>query len=100
VRLVIADTGPINYLLQIGHIDTLAELFGRVILPAAVRDELGRSKAPLAVRSWIADPPAWVDVRRGGGTPCRFAAHDDLADAFDRVKRTMDRILAEQGGKE
>jgi predicted nucleic acid-binding protein len=39
-RLVIADTSPINYLLLIGHIDILPALFEKVIVPAAVRDEL------------------------------------------------------------
>jgi predicted nucleic acid-binding protein len=38
VRLVIADTSPINYLLFIGHIDILPARFERVVLPGAVRD--------------------------------------------------------------
>jgi predicted nucleic acid-binding protein len=40
VRLVIADTGPINYLIQIGHIDILPRMFERVALPSAVHAEL------------------------------------------------------------
>jgi predicted nucleic acid-binding protein len=63
VRLVIADTGPINYLLLIGHIEILPALFEKVILPSAVRDELANPDTPLSVRNWIAYPPAWVDVR-------------------------------------
>jgi len=62
VQLVVADTGPINYLILIGHIDVLPALFQRVLLPAVVRDELTHRKAPLAVRQWIADPPAWAEV--------------------------------------
>ena len=62
MRLVIADTSPINYLLLIGHIDILPALFDKVILPAAVRDELKHPKAPLVVRNWVAAPPPWVDV--------------------------------------
>lgn len=61
--LVIADTSPVNYLLLIGHIDVLPDLFGKVILPSIVRDELAKPGTPLAVRDWIADPPSWVDVR-------------------------------------
>jgi len=34
VRLVIADTGPVNYLILIGQIDILPALFEKVILPA------------------------------------------------------------------
>ena len=63
MQLVIADTGPINYLILIDHIDILAALFERVVLPSTVRDELARSKAPPLVQNWIADPPSWVEVR-------------------------------------
>ena len=63
MQLVIADTGPINYLILIDHVDILPALFERVVLPSAVRDELARSKAPPVVQKWIAEPPSWVDVR-------------------------------------
>ncbi len=62
MRLVIADTGPINYLLLIQHIDILPSLFDRVVLPAAVKDELSDPETPPAVRDWIANAPAWVEV--------------------------------------
>ena len=62
MQLVIADTGPINYLILIEHIDVLPALFEKVILPSVVRDEL-TAATPL-VRQWIADPPAWVEVRK------------------------------------
>ena len=49
MQLVIADTGPVNYLILIGHVDVLPALFEKVILPAVVRDELKHRKAPPAV---------------------------------------------------
>ena len=63
MQLVVADTGPINYLLLIEQIEILPALFGKVILPSVVRDEMARPKAPLMVRSWIANTPLWVEVR-------------------------------------
>jgi predicted nucleic acid-binding protein len=63
MRLVIADTGPVNYLLLIGHIDILPALFEKVTLPSAVKDELAIQEAPDVVRSWITATPAWIDVR-------------------------------------
>ncbi len=63
MQLVIADTGPVNYLLLIGHINILPALFEKVILPSAVRDELSDPDTPLSVRDWMADPPSWVEVR-------------------------------------
>lgn len=64
MQLVIADTGPINYLILIDHIAILPALFERVILPATVRDELRHRKAPPPVQRWIANPPSWVEVRQ------------------------------------
>jgi len=64
VRLAIADTGRINYLILIGHIDILPVLFERVILPSSVRDELADEDAPATVRQWIGSPPAWLEVHQ------------------------------------
>jgi predicted nucleic acid-binding protein len=63
VRLVIADTGPLNYLILIGYIGLLPDLFEKVILPTAVQRELASSKAPVLVQDWIADLPLWAEVR-------------------------------------
>jgi predicted nucleic acid-binding protein len=67
VRLVVADTSPINYLILIGHIEILPSLFTRVILPDVVRKELMHSKAPAAVQRWIAHPPSWAELRETTG---------------------------------
>ncbi len=63
MQLVIADTGPINYLILIGQIDLLAALFERVLLPSAVQTELAAHNAPSPVRDWINKPPSWIEVR-------------------------------------
>jgi predicted nucleic acid-binding protein len=67
VRLIVADTGPINYLVLIGHIDLLPILFEQVILPSAVQAELADPDAPLSVRNWIANPPAWLEIHETPG---------------------------------
>lgn len=46
----VADTTPLNYLVLIGHIGVLLPLFGRICIPAAVRDELADPMTPAAVR--------------------------------------------------
>jgi predicted nucleic acid-binding protein len=63
VRLVIADTSPLNYLILIGHIGVLSILFEKVVLPATVQSELASTKASPFVRHWIANLPAWLEVR-------------------------------------
>jgi predicted nucleic acid-binding protein len=50
VRLVITDTGPVNYLILIGPIDLLPRLFERVVLPSTVQQELSHPKAPAQER--------------------------------------------------
>lgn len=62
VRLVVADTGPINYLVWIAAVEILPQLFERVIIPQAVHDELRRPATPAAIRDWAENPPAWLDV--------------------------------------
>jgi len=67
LQLVIADTGPINYLILIGHINLLPRLFQRVILPTAVKEELCDIGAPAAVRAWIGSPPDWLEIMETPG---------------------------------
>lgn len=62
MRVVIADTGPIFYLLSIDQIEVLPQLFGRILLPEAVYEELGHPAAPDAIRNWAASLPPWTEV--------------------------------------
>lgn len=63
MTLVVADTGPIRYLLVIGAIELLPKLYDRVFLPRSVLGELTHLRAPEEVREWALLPPAWVEVR-------------------------------------
>jgi predicted nucleic acid-binding protein len=58
----VADTSPLFYLLSIGQIDLLPQLFGRVLVPDAVHKELRHPAAPVMIRDWATDLPAWVEV--------------------------------------
>ena len=60
---VISDTSPINYLLQIGLIDVLHKMFGRVVIPQAVYAELQHPGAPQVVSDWTLNLPGWIDVQ-------------------------------------
>ena len=66
---VVADTGPINYLVLIGEIEVLQALYHLVTIPPAVSEELSRPGAPEAVRRWIAGPPAWLQILSPSGIP-------------------------------
>jgi predicted nucleic acid-binding protein len=78
--IVIADTSPVNYLVLIGEIEVLPALFGRVLVPPSVCDELKRPHAPEIVRAWIARPPTWLDVREPTRSPDATLAHLDAGE--------------------
>jgi predicted nucleic acid-binding protein len=61
--IVVADSGPLHYLILVGHVDLLRRFYGQVLVPEAVAQELSVSSTPDIVRDWIAVPPSWVDVR-------------------------------------
>jgi predicted nucleic acid-binding protein len=78
--LVVADTGPLNYLVLIGESEILPKLFENVFVPEAVHAELRHHAAPRPVRVWAEHPPAWLEVQptpAGTNTDPAFRALDD-----------------------
>lgn len=67
--IAVADTSPLNYLIQIDAIDLLPLLFGQVVIPHAVFDELMHPKTPKIVRDWISRPPTWTFLRSVATSP-------------------------------
>jgi predicted nucleic acid-binding protein len=62
VQAVVADTGPLQYLLLIDCIDLLPRLFTAVTVPAAVQAELLHPGAPRRVRDWAGTLPEWITL--------------------------------------
>ena len=62
MTVVVSDTSPINYLLLLGKIDLLPQLFGTVVVPPAVVGELASEGAPAVVSAWVKALPHWVIV--------------------------------------
>jgi predicted nucleic acid-binding protein len=79
--IVVADTSPINYLILIGEIEILAKMYGTVVVPRAVREELLRPSAPEIVRDWMSQMPVWLEVRTPSNAP------DALLAALDPGER-------------
>ncbi len=61
--LVVADTSPLNYLVWIESVEILQQLYGKVIIPPEVHEELLVADAPLVVRSWAIKLPDWIKVQ-------------------------------------
>lgn len=63
MKVVVADTSPINYLVLIDCIDILRRLYARVVIPEEVLTELTAAGAPTQVSEWIRTRPSWIEVR-------------------------------------
>jgi len=67
--MVVSDTSPLNYLILIGRINILPTLYGRLLIPQAVYEELSAPETPEAVREWRANLPSWIEVQPEQLTP-------------------------------
>jgi predicted nucleic acid-binding protein len=54
--IVVADASPVRYMVQLGLADILQVLYGSLLLPREVAEELSQENTPAAVRSWINNP--------------------------------------------
>lgn len=61
--ILILDTSPICFLILIGEIEILPQLFPEVVTTDGVLRELRHPKAPKAVRDWAQQPPSWLKIR-------------------------------------
>jgi predicted nucleic acid-binding protein len=50
--IVVADTSPLNYPVWIDSVEIVRQLYGKVIIPPEVRNELQAADAPAVVRAW------------------------------------------------
>jgi len=88
MRIVIADTGPLNYLVLIGLANLLPTLFEKVLVPTAVYRELTACKAPAQVRLWLASNPQWLIVHNetpGNETPGNETQSELAADPIQTI---------------
>ena len=66
---VVADTSPLNYLIQIDCHKFLPILYHRILLPDVVAKELDQRGTPPVVRAWMQQVLQWVEVRKIGSRP-------------------------------
>ena len=88
--IVVADTSPLNYLIQIGCESLLPVLYERVMIPPAVLAELGDAAAPFAVRQWLLEVPEWIEVKR------TFSPPDTSLSALDPGEQESIQLAEEQ----
>jgi predicted nucleic acid-binding protein len=62
MRVVVADATPLHYLILIGMDHVLPRIFEKIHLPMEVRDELSCEATPPLVRTWMQQPPQWLEI--------------------------------------
>ena len=81
--IVVADSGPLHYLILLDHSELLRRFYSRVVVPDAVASELSAAGAPPTVRDWILQPPSWVSV-----VPVALEAVETITDDLDLGERS------------
>jgi len=61
--IAVSNTTPLRYLIAIEHEHLLGQLFEKVIVPAAVHEELTEARTPEDIRLRVLSLPAWYEVR-------------------------------------
>jgi predicted nucleic acid-binding protein len=62
MKIVVSNTSPIRYLVDIGEQQLLPQLFGKILIPRAVFRELTERHTPNVVREFIKSVPIWLEV--------------------------------------
>lgn len=89
--LAVSNTSPLRYLIAVGHAELLPGLFGQILVPPGVAEELSDRSAPLAVSRWIAQPPDWLRIH-----PLHCPPDVELIAALDRGEREAIQLTTEQ----
>jgi predicted nucleic acid-binding protein len=90
--IVVADSGPLHFLILLDHAELLRRFYGRVPVPDVVARELSSAGAPPVVHDWIAQPPSWVDV-----VPVGSEAVQAITDELDLGERSAIGLAATLG---
>src|SRR5882762_3302859 len=62
--IAVSNTTPLRYLIAIEQEHLLGQLFEKIMVPAAVHDELTEARTPEKVRRCVLSLPAWYEVQK------------------------------------
>ena len=88
--IAVLDASPLCYLVLIGEIDLLPQLFSRVVVPQTVIVELRHDDAPATVRNWASNLPIWISVEE---TPDTFSESMEKLQAGERAAILLAELI-------
>ena len=92
--IVVADAGPLHYLVLIDCGEALRKLFDRVLVPFAVRDELLHPRAPQKVTDWIISERPWLEITQVAHPRPVHGLHKGETEALQlALERRADAVL-------
>ncbi len=95
--IIVADTSPLCYLYLIQRIELLPQLYGEVLIPPAVADELAAADQLPALAAWIEQPPAWLKITSPQSIDPTLNVHLGEAAAIClALERRADRLLIDE----
>lgn len=62
MKTIVSNTSPIRYLTSIGEAELFPQLFGKILIPKRVYQELTHKNTPDIVRQLLTSLPVWVEV--------------------------------------
>ena len=88
--IVVADSSPLNYLIQINCDGVLGRLYDLVLVPSRVFEEFRHPSAPPSVVSWISQTPDCIRVHHVK------ASQDESLNMLDPGEREAIQLAEEQ----
>jgi len=95
IVIIVSDTGPLAYLVAIGIVDCLPTLYGQVLIPPSVLEELRHASSPASV--WAKKLPDWISAVAPTSIPEGLPLDPGERDAIAlALEFSADRVLIDE----
>jgi predicted nucleic acid-binding protein len=93
--IIVSDTGPLAYLVEIGVVACLPKLYGEVFVPPTVLDELCHEHSPAS--QWANHRPDWLRVAVPGAIPDTLVLDEGEREAIAlAIELSADYVLMDE----
>jgi predicted nucleic acid-binding protein len=95
--LIVSDTSPLRYLIEVAAIDFLPRLYGEIYTTPQVLDELRQGRFPIAVQQWASDPAPWLKIASPASVQFLEELDEGEATALSlAIERRADVLLVDE----